>query len=125
MSRALMLYLGVFTAVLAIHAVPQFLAQPPTAVIPGILLFAFFSAVLPAAIGFAGFALGYVFLRRRAAHWHLLGLGLLLAPAAFAVRHVTYVWTDSNLIAGRVFSATLLLGGLAVSLLPDFRKRAP
>jgi hypothetical protein len=123
MTRALVLYLGVLVGAFGIEAGPQLLAKPPLAVIPGIVLFSVFSAILPAAFGFAGFAFGRLFLRHDARHAMLFGVGLVLAFVAAGTRHLAYAWTASSQTAGLAFSATLFLGGLAVSAVCAWKPR--
>ena len=117
MSRLLMIWAGGFLGALGVQLTSQFLSHIPLRVLPGMLIFAAYSAFVPAALLAAGFALGYLVLHRRAIVILLFTLAFVLAAVDVAAPSVLTKWVAWNQGLDTTLSWIPLLSGVALSCL--------
>ena len=116
MRRSLSFYLAAFASIFALEVVPLLFAGPPLGVVPGLVLFSFFAAIIPSAFAFAGFAVGRIFHRGAASQRYVSRAGALLALGAAGARYLASTLNASTQLTGLVFFGLLFFGGLIVSI---------
>jgi ABC-type branched-subunit amino acid transport system permease subunit len=109
---------------------PPHISNMPLAVIPGILMFAILSAFVSAGMALAGYACGYLILRRRATLTVLFTLAFVLAAVVNRAPELLTKWTALSQDDNTLLTWMPLLGGLAISFMgskstsEDFRRPA-